>query len=76
MKSEHNNRKGGTDTYIVHGVGAIMRAQARPNPLARIFLYHLYLPEGGHGHSLARPLACSLIANGFTKRDVYLWPLR
>ena len=70
MKSEHNNRKGGTDTYIVHGVGAIMRAQARPNPLARIFLYHLYLPEGGH--SLAR----SLIANGFTKRDVYLWPLR
>ena len=52
MKSEHNNRKGGTDTYIVHGVGAIMRAQARPNPLARIFLYHLYLPEGGH--SLAR----------------------
>ena len=41
-------------------------------PLSRIFLYHLYLPEGGQGKAGTGPL----VANGFTKRYGTYGPLK
>ena len=43
MSSEHAQPQRWDGYKRIHGVGALIRAQP-----ARIFLYHLYLPEGGH----------------------------